>query len=138
MVGGLAGAVLVACGDDATSDASGADGEGSGTVVVIEPADGAVVTSPVLFKFQLEGVTAGPAGEVVDDEVHMHIVVNDECVEVGEVIPGPDDTYVHWGDGSLEKEVELPVGQHELCIQGGDGLHVATDVTKTISIEVTE
>ena len=110
--------------------------ESGGRVFVIEPADGATVTSPVTITVEMEGIEPGPAGELVDGEGHMHVIVNADCLPIGQAIPGPDETYMHWGDGSVSKEVELPVGEHKLCIQAADGFHQAYDAIDVITVRV--
>lgn len=99
--------------------------------------DGAEVTSPVTVGFAAEGFTIEPAGDgtINEDAGHMHVMVDTECVEVGEVIPS-DDTHIHYGDGSTETELELEPGEHTLCLQAGNGAHEALDLTDEITITV--
>lgn len=111
--------------------------ESGGRISVVEPLDGSEVTSPVTSTVEMDGLTAAPAGEQVAGEGHLHVIVNADCLPIGQAIPGPDETYLHWGDGSVSKDVELPVGVHELCIQAADGSHLAYDAIDVITVRVT-
>lgn len=105
------------------------------SVSFVSPEDGATVTSPVTVEAQAEGVTIEAAGSVNEGAGHLHVVIDEGCVPAGEVIP-TGDAFVHLGDGSTTTELELESGEHELCLQLGDGAHVATDVTETITVTV--
>lgn len=53
------------------------------------------------------------------------------------MVGAPRDTdYVHFGRGQSDGTVYLEAGTHELCLQVGDGTHVALDVTDTVTVEV--
>lgn len=114
---------------------SGGDAEQSVSFSGIE--DGAEVTSPVTVGFEAEDFTIEPAGEGAINEGagHMHVMVDTECVAIGEVIPA-DDQHIHYGDGSTETELELAPGEHTLCLQAGNGAHEALDLTDEITITV--
>ncbi|WP_205712194.1 DUF4399 domain-containing protein [Euzebya rosea] len=99
-------------------------------------ADGDTVSSPVTVDFETTGdFTVEEAGEVNDNAGHMHVMVDVDCVAVGETIPG-DDNHIHFGDGSTSAELELEPGEHTLCLQAGDGEHTALDLTDEITITV--
>ena len=51
---------------------------------------------------------------------------HDTCLEPGIVIPTADP-WIHFGDGSDSIELELPLGEHYLCLQIGDGEHRTLD-----------
>jgi hypothetical protein len=42
----------------------------------------------------------------------------------------------HVDDGASEAELDLPAGEHTLCLQAGDGEHAALDLTDEITITV--
>ena len=48
------------------------------------------------------------------------------------------ERYEHFGAGGRTASMELSPGKHELCLQMGDGAHVAQDETDTITITVEE
>lgn len=117
----------------ATACSSGDAGDGS--VAFAEISDGDTVQSPVMVEFAADNFTIEEAGEIVEGAGHMHVMVDVGCVEVGEVIPS-DDNHIHFGDGSTSAELALAPGEHELCLQAGDGAHTALDLTDTVTITV--
>lgn len=97
--------------------------------------DGDTVSSPVSVGFEATNFTIEEAGEIAENAGHMHVMIDVGCVEVGETIPA-DDQHVHFGDGSTAADLELEPGEHDLCLQAGDGAHVALDLTDEITITV--
>ena len=98
-------------------------------VYFIEPADEARVTSPVTLKFGLDNYIVEPIEDplvVHPGAGHMHIGVDTECLPAGTIIPSTDP-WVHFGDGSMEIEMQLPPGEHTLVLQVGDGEHRTLD-----------
>ena len=108
-------------------------------VYFVEPVDGALVSNPLKVVMAAENFVIEPASEVVTEgHGHLHIMVDAECVAVGQGVP-KDETHLHYGKGQLEAELELAPGQHTLCLQAADGLHVALPgdgMTQTIAITV--
>ncbi|MGB0389246.1 MAG: DUF4399 domain-containing protein [Ardenticatenaceae bacterium] len=107
-------------------------------VFFVEPTDGSTVSSPVQVKMGADNFTIEPAGEVREGAGHLHITVNDACSPVGEIIPA-DDTHIHYGKGQTETELQLPPGEHKLCLQAADGVHAVLDgdgMTQQITITV--
>ena len=112
-------------------------------VAFVTPEDGDTVESPVEIEAEVEGIELEPAGPPAVGEGHLHLLVDHECFEEGEVIPGPspdteEEGIFHWSDGQSEDELELEPGEYDLCIQIGDGLHNAYGETDEISITVEE
>lgn len=124
----VAAALLVAC---------GGDGGGEASVSFTSPEDGAEVSSPVQVEMAAEGLEIEPSGEVREGAGHFHIMIDTSCVTPGETIP-EDDSHRHFGDGSTSAELELEPGEHELCLQAGDGAHEALDATDETTVNVTE
>lgn len=135
---------MVGCNADTDSDTD--DGTSTGTsteatepdfsVAFESPSDGDTVSSPVLLEMSAEGVTLEPAGEVTEGTGHLHVAIDEDCVEAGQTIP-TGDSYVHFGAEPLtERTIELEPGERTLCLQLGDGAHVATAATDTITITV--
>jgi len=65
-------------------------------------------------------------------------MIDTPCLAAGEVIP-KDDSHRHFGDGSMEADLELASGVHTLCLQAADGAHVALEgagMTQQISMSV--
>ena len=138
--------------DDDTDDEEPVDDDEEVTVddqpddaaaMFVTPEDGDTVESPVEFEAEVEGVELAPAGEAVEGEGHLHILVDQDCFEDGETIPGPsdeaeEDGIYHWGDGQSEGEIDLEPGEYDLCLQLADGPHRAFGETDEISITVEE
>jgi len=107
-------------------------------VFFTEPMDKMTVSSPVKVTMGAENFTIEPAGTVKEAAGHFHIMVDTDCVEVGQVIP-KDDTHLHYGKGQTEAQLTLSPGSHTLCLQAGNGAHIAlpgNGLTQKITIEV--
>ena len=87
---------------------------------------------------QAENFTIEPAGERKPGAGHLHIIVDAECIKPGQDIP-KDETHLHYGEGQLEADLDLTPGTHTLCLQAGDGQHIALrgeGMTQKITITV--
>ncbi len=100
----------------------GKDGKPTGRVFFSEPKDGAVINGPVKVVMGVEGIAIKPAGEVVEDTGHHHILINKGFMAPGQVIP-TDSTHRHFGKGQTETILNLPPGDYTLTLQFADGLH---------------
>lgn len=114
---------LVACGDD----------DDPATATLDAPAHGATVFGGVEVSMTAEGVTIEEAGEVRNGAGHFHVVIDDGCVDPGTAV-ARDADHVHFGQGQGEGTVYLGPGEHELCLQVGDGAHTALDITDTVTV----
>ncbi len=131
----FAGALAIAaaaCGDGGPLSKGG-----SPSVRITSPADGAEVSSPVTVTMEATGFTIKPAGEVSEGTGHFHVIVDVGCVEEGKTIPNGEN-YIHLGKAQKQVELNLTPGPHELCLQAGDGVHTALNLTDIITITVTE
>ncbi len=117
------------------SPAAEASDSPTARVAFTSPTDGSKVASPVKVQMKADGLTIEPAGEVHENAGHFHVMVDTDCLEAGQVIP-KDDAHQHYGMAQTEAELTLTPGDHELCLQVGDGAHVALPVTETIKITV--
>lgn len=108
-----------------------------GRVFFSEPQDGAEVKSPVKVVMGVEGIEIKPAGEVVEGTGHHHLLINQDSMAAGQVIP-TDDNHKHFGKGQTETELELAPGDYKLTLQFADGLHrsFGKDMSATIQIKV--
>lgn len=145
-------AALAGCSDDSNEDEGPEENETDdepvenvnysdpdGELAFVEPQDGAEVSNPVGIEMEVENFELQPVGEDTTPENgagHLHVMVDEGCVEPEYVIPLEDGFY-HLSDGELETELELEPGEHELCAQAGDAAHLAYDMTDEISITVT-
>ena len=94
--------------------------------------DGDTVSSPVLFQWGSENFTIEPYGNVDDGPIvhvgagHLHILIDAPCVKAGEQIRNPSDgSQIHYLLGQTEGELKLMPGEHTLCLQAGNGAHIA-------------
>jgi len=110
---------------------------GTPTVEVLEPTNGAVLASPFTVRVRTENVALAPAGRTLDGQAHWHVMTNGECLAAGQVIP-KDDVHLHVGSGEEFAEFDLSPGTHDLCVQLGDGFHVAVAVTDIVTITVAD
>jgi Domain of unknown function (DUF4399) len=92
-------------------------------VFIIEPKDGAVVSSPVTVKFGIEGMEVAPAGSETPNSGHHHLIIDTEFDNTGDAIPA-DDNHKHFGKGQTETTVELKQGVHSLQLVLGDKNHI--------------
>lgn len=90
---------------------------------IIEPADGAVVQSPLTVRFGLRGMGVAPAGIEFAHTGHHHLLVDvEELPPLDQPIPA-DDRHIHFGKGQTEVSIELTPGRHSLQLLLGDHLH---------------
>jgi hypothetical protein len=97
-------------------------------VFFIEPKEGAIVSSPVHMKFGSSGIeiAAVPPGDVTTARpgmAHYHIGVGVSCLPPGKNIVKGTPSWVHFGDGKSEIDMQLTPGRHKLALQLGDDLH---------------
>jgi hypothetical protein len=106
---------------------------------IIEPADGARVTSPVRVVFGLKGIGVAPAGVERNDAGHHHLLVDAPLpADLGLPIAN-DEHYRHFGGGQTEVELTLAPGRHTLQMLLGDHLHIPHDppiASSVVTIEV--
>jgi hypothetical protein len=100
---------------------------------IIEPADGATVTSAVTVAFGLRGIGVAPAGIDLPNTGHHHLLIDTELANFDSPIPA-DAQHVHFGLGQTETTVELTPGTHELRLVLGDHLHIPHDPPVTSDV----
>ncbi len=108
-------------------------------VFFVEPADGATVQSPVTFVFGAENFMIEPVGDgdIHEGAGHHHFGVDSDCLPAGTVIPDGDPSWIHFGTGSTEIDMQLEPGSHRFCLQIGDGEHrTLADLSEVITITV--
>ena len=105
----------------------------------LKPASGDTVTSPVHFRFGIDGMAVAPAGEVVEGTGHHHIIVDGSAIEKGTAVPA-DATHIHYGGGQIEGTLDLAPGEHTITLQLADGQHISYGETwsNTITVNVSE
>lgn len=87
------------------------------------PADGAKVNSPVKLEFGIEVMKVAKAGDNTEGTGHHHLIIDAGMPDLNAPIPASDN-YIHFGDGSTSKELELAPGEHKLQLLLGDHNHI--------------
>lgn len=128
--------IAAACGSDTVESRPAVASSSGPRISFTSPMNGATVTSPVAVTMTASNFTIEPAGDVHAGAGHFHVMVDVGCVAPGTAVPN-DDSHVHLGKAQLSTEIVLAPGPHELCLQAGDGAHVALAITDEISITVT-
>jgi uncharacterized protein DUF4399 len=113
-------------------------------VFFVEPQDKATVKSPVKAKFGLEGYELAPvpANPITPDQVrqgmgHHHLGIDMDCLPAGTEIVKGTPSWIHFGKGDTEIDVQLPPGEHKLTLQLGDDLHRTIEgLCQTITVNV--
>ena len=108
-------------------------GDEDPSVSLKSPADGATVAGGVTLEMVADGITIEEAGEARDDAGHFHVIADDGCVATGDPVP-KDADHVHFGKGQTSGTLYLAPGEHEVCLQAADGLHMAMAATDTVTI----
>jgi len=93
-------------------------------VFIIEPTDGATVSSPVTIKFGIENMALAEAGLNEENSGHHHILVDlDELPIMTEPLPATEQI-IHFGKAQSETTLELTSGEHTLQLLLGNFLHI--------------
>ena len=94
------------------------------SVYIISPANGEVVSSPVLVKFGLRGMGVAPAGVARHNTGHHHLLIDvDTLPDLTRPVPA-DQNHRHFGGGQTEVSLELSPGEHTLQLLLGDEAHI--------------
>ncbi len=138
-IGGTAVGIAMLLGGGSTAFATASipddSGEHEGSAAFAEPVDGASMAGGVALEMTAHGVTIEEAGEVHEGAGHFHVIADAGCVAEGESIVRDAD-HVHFGAGQSEGMIYLEPGTHELCLQVGNGVHLALDITDSVTIDV--
>ena len=106
------------------------------SVSLLEPVDGATVGTTFKVRFGVKGMAVAPAGEIIKDSGHNHLLINRMPVAAGESVPF-DDNHKHFGAGQTEAMVTLPPGQYKLTSQFANGAHQSYGAPMSATIQIT-
>ena len=106
------------------------------SVSLIEPVNGATVPTTFKVRFGVKGMAVAPAGEIVANSGHNHLLINQMPVKAGESVPF-DEQHKHFGAGQTEAMVTLPPGQYKLTSQFANGAHQSYGTLMSASVQVT-
>ncbi len=103
---------------------------------IVMPADGATVGTTFMVKFGINGMKVEPAGDIVANSGHHHLLINLDSIAAGESIPFTEK-HMHFGKGQTEAEVKLAPGNYTLTAQFANGAHQSYGKALSHSIKVT-
>ena len=106
------------------------------SVSLLEPANGATVGTTFKVRFGVNGMKVAPAGNIVADSGHNHLLINQMPVPKGESVPF-DDQHKHFGAGQTEATITLPPGQYKLTSQFANGAHQSYGPPMSSTIQIT-
>ncbi len=127
----------VACFNVTAADMPKSSSPAGARVYIIEPADGAVVSSPVTVKFGLSGMGVAPAGVDKENTGHHHLLVDVKALPKMDQPMGKN--VKHFGGGQTETTLTLAPGKHTLQLILGDKFHIPHNppvISKKITITV--
>jgi hypothetical protein len=97
-------------------------------VYLISPSNGATVHGPVVVRFGLKGMGIAPAGVMVENTGHHHLLVDTDLADLKLDQPLPaTDKVLHFGKGQTETTLTLPPGKHTLELVFADAKHLSFD-----------
>lgn len=107
------------------------------SVSILEPVNGATVGTTFKVRFGVKGLEVAPAGDIVANSGHHHLLVNLDSLPAGESIPFSEQ-HIHFGKGQTEAEVKLAPGTYKLTAQFANGAHQSygKPLSQTISVTV--
>lgn len=106
------------------------------SVFFVNLENGAEYTSPVHVEMGIEGMEVQPAGDLVPNTGHHHIVINKGHISKGEVVPADAD-HIHYGKGQTETDLDLEPGNYSLTLQFANGHHQSYGEALSSTIEIT-
>ena len=92
-------------------------------VYFIEPKNNATVGQEFKVVMGVKGMEVEPAGDMTENTGHHHLLIDEEPMAKGEVVPAGSPTHLHFGKGQTETTVTLEPGKHTLMLQFADGAH---------------
>lgn len=113
-------AVLPAAAQELTKAPAGA------SVTILEPKNGAIVSSPLTIKFGVTGMELAPAGTDKPNSGHHHLLIDQALADAKGPIPA-DEHSKHFGKAQTEATIELKPGPHTLQLVLGDKNHIPFD-----------
>jgi Domain of unknown function (DUF4399) len=107
------------------------------SISILEPADNATVGTTFMVRFGAKGLQVAPAGGVVPNSGHHHLLINLDSMPAGEYLPF-SERHLHFGKGQTQVEVKLAPGVYKLTAQFGNGAHQSygKPLSQTITVTV--
>ena len=123
---------------------TGISAAGKPRIFFMEPKNGATVKSPVHLEFGIENYTISPVpdGTVTTARPgvgHFHVGVDTGCLKPAQTIVKGTPSWIHFGKGDSEIDMQLTPGKHKLALQLGDDLHnTVKGLCSTITVNVVQ
>ena len=97
-------------------------------VFFIKPLDGQKFllkdSDTIEIIFGAKNVLVKPAGELIPNSGHHHLLINvEDLPDLSMPIPA-NDNFIHFGKGQTSTVVSLPKGQHKLQMLLGNHVHI--------------
>ena len=105
-------------------------------VRILEPANNATVGTTFKVRFGATGLEVAPAGDIVANSGHHHLLINLDAIAPGESIPFTEK-HMHFGKGQTEAEIKLAPGTYKLTAQFANGAHQSYGKRLSDTITVT-
>jgi hypothetical protein len=110
-----------------------------------QPKDGATVKGPLVhLQFNVENFTIGavppdPVTTVRPNIGHYHVGYDTDCLPPGTEIVKGTPTWIHFGKGDAQMDMQMTPGTHKLALQIGDDKHVTLPgLCQQITVTVTQ
>ncbi len=114
----------------------GPTGSPAQAMSLLEPANNATVSTTFKVRFGVKGMAVAPAGDIVKDSGHNHLLINLDSIAAGESIPFTEK-HMHFGKGQTEADITLSPGVYKLTAQFANGAHQSYGKSMAESITVT-
>ncbi|MDA0346583.1 MAG: DUF4399 domain-containing protein [Verrucomicrobia bacterium] len=101
--------------------------------------DGKTVNKNFTVRFGLKGMGIAPAGVVLPDTGHHHLLIDTDELPDFNVPLGASEKLVHFGKGQTETQLKLSPGKHTLQLVFADYIHLPHNppvVSEKITITV--
>ena len=110
----------------------------SQSVRLLEPVNNAVVGTSFKVRFGVVGMVVEPAGDVIANSGHNHLLIDMDSIASGESIPFTPK-HMHFGKGQQEADIKLEPGTYKITAQFANGAHQSygKEMSQTITITIT-
>ncbi|HEY1047084.1 MAG TPA: DUF4399 domain-containing protein [Bacteroidia bacterium] len=108
--------------------------------------EGQIIKLPFVVEFGVDGMEVEPASTANPNKGHHHLVVDNELVPAGTMVPMGKETegYYHFGKGQtldtlkLSKYPMLKPGKHKISLQFANGMHMSYGpmMSTTVNVEI--
>ena len=129
--------VVVLADNKSDKDSSKDKSHKTAEVYIIEPLDGAKVSTTFAVKFGLKGMHVAPAGSDMPNSGHHHLLIDSDTLPKKDIPMGTN--VKHFGKGQTETTLTLEKGVHTLQLIIGDKFHIPmadSVISKKITITV--